>query len=346
MGLIFCDGFDSYSTSAELIRNWPGAAFTGTCFNATAGRLGGGAFQTVATSVTLQTLNSTSVMLILNNSQTLGISFWLKVSTPPSASTMILNFFNSNNGLNGGIHLVTGTGVLRLVSTAQATIATGGTNVCDNAWHWVEICFAPTNGSAVRQACYVDNISQWDSNLSTGSANNIVYMTLTSPATTTFTIDDFFLFDSTSPDPRTINIPAGPKQINTLRPNADNSVQFTPNSGGTNYNLVNESSGDEDASYVASNSSGQVDTYTYDDLAFTPLSITAVQLTSRLKNPGAGTFSFKTRCISGITTTDSASIVTSSAYNNTKTIFNQDPNTSAAWTTANLNSAKFGVTVV
>jgi len=269
------------------------------------------------------------------------------VSAAPTAQlNALVSVWSTLDVYHGGL-AVTTTGLLRLVNSGNTTQFTGGTNVCDGNWHWIEWGFADNTGGTGYQQCWADGVVQWSggtANLQAGPAN---YLTLVSGATQTWTIDDFFYYDGgVGQAPQWANQPLGPRQIDVGRPASDSLIQFAPDSGGVNFSRVNEVAADEDASYVQSATSGQADEYTLGALGFTPVTITSIQHVIRAKNPGAGSVSYKHRCHSGATTSDGSAIVTPSSYQNSRRILDQDPNTGAAWTGANLANAKIGQTVV
>ncbi len=337
MALLWCDGFDSYSATADLTRNWTGGASWP--WNATSGVNGGGCLKSVTTATSIiPPINGFS---ITNNSPA-GYCFWLKVTATPSANLLFLQEYTSAAAYSGGLVLLT-TGVFRLTdNSGTLNRVTGVTNICDGNWHWIEWLRTQNTGT---NALFVDGIVQWNGSFLLNNSS-IAYFALTTAAQGNYTMDDFFFFDNTAGGPTTSAMPFGPKVITTTRPGSDSSIQFTPDTPGTNYTRVNETSADDDTSYVQDNVSGHADEYGIAALGFTPASILGVQSTIRVKNPGAGGISFKQRCHSGATTNDGTAVIASPNYANYRAFYGNDPNTSAAWTAANLASAKFGQVVV
>lgn len=145
-----------------------------------------------------------------------------------------------------------------------------------------------------------------------------------------------------APAPQMADIPIGPRGAMTLRPNADSSVQFTPNIGSTNYTQIDDSAPDYETSYVEA-VTGNKDLYGYSDLSFAPADITGVMLNTMVENPNPGTITYQPVCKSNTTESDGSAVTASPNYNTGLQYYGQDPDTSAAWTQGGLNAALFGV---
>jgi len=276
----------------------------------------------------------------------IGVAFWLKVSAAPAAQGLLLDF--RDNGVNscGSIHVNT-SGQLALYNQDGVTlVTTGGTNVADGNWHWIEVYLI--SGNSATQKCYADGTIQWNGTLSIDSFNRTCdHLTFTSITNVTVTVDDPMIFTADSAvSPQPSDIPLGPQAIYTKAPSSDTAtVQFSTSSGSAHFSLVNEVAPDGDSTYVQDNTSGHTDLYNYSALGFSPAKVWSVNLKSLVKNPGSGSISFKNTCTSAGTSSDGASTVSPSSYQLKNTIYDQDPHTSATWTGANLDSATFGIKV-
>lgn len=162
-------------------------------------------------------------------------------------------------------------------------------------------------------------------------------------------LDDIIVYaDDGGNQPNAAQFPLGAQKIKTIWPNGDVSggVQFSPNSGVTNYTQVDEQTMDGDTTYVEDGTSGHQDLYDYQALGFTPSAINGVMVNTTVKNPASGTINFKAICKSGATQSDGVSTISPGGYQTFLQEFGVDPNTSAAWTQSNLDAATFGVKVV
>ncbi len=333
MALIFSDGFDSYSATADLLRNWTsGASWP---WNATSGINGGGCLKSVTSVVGISVpIGLTSIPATSNA----GYCFWIKITATPSATLLCVNEFTSAGSYAGGLSITTG-GLFRLTdNTGVTNRVTGVTNICDGNWHWVEWFRTSNTGS---NALWIDGIVQWNGSFLIANAI-LAYFGINTAAQGNYFLDDFFFFDSTAGGPVTSAMPFGPRQIITNRYGSDSSIQFSPDSGGVNYSRVNEVASDDDVSYVQANT-GNADEYGLAALPYTPVGILGVKHTLRVRNPGAGLINYKSRCHSGSTTSDSTAVVAQPNYFNNHFMYGTDPNTSAAWTPTNLANAKFGI---
>lgn len=329
---------DSYASTSDVLRKWSVVPWT---YNSTAGRGGGGALTATGAQVNLYTPTG------LTTSAEFCVAFWVKVSTTPSALCAFMTPLNTGGGGTNCIAVNT-SGQLAVYATALGVNLRAGPtlhSICDNAWHWVEIDMN-TTGAAVNKI-YIDGVLELSAAAGSAGATAADRIAFTNPTTTTCTLDDVIIWDNTAGNgPVFSSIPLGPRQISTGRPNGDGTVQFTPSSGSSNYLMVNESSPDGDTSYVQSATSGQQDLYDFANLSVAPTSITSVILNSHVENPNPGTINFKGICKSSATQTDGTSIIAPSNYRTLQQAFGIDPNTAAAWTTAGLNAAQFGIKVV
>jgi len=350
MGVFFADSFNSYSASSDLDRNWTGLTRVGWTWNATAGRTGGGAIQLVSTANGKLAIPSNLFSQIASG--IVGMGFWLKCTAAPTTNTWFLigqfnNTFGSNFASTSSILSIHTTGALAIGFNFSQTAGTvGSLNVCDGNWHYVEVYMGSYGSSA--QKCWVDTIQQWNMSFGGGAGDTQVNIVVggTSSANNTLTISDIYFFDNgVNESPLPTDQPLGQSVIDVFRPNGDSAVQFTRSTGSNNYANVDEVSANDDTDYNSDNVSGHADEYDYEDLAFSPGSIRAVQLVTRAKNNGPGGMQFKTRCRSGATVSDSGPLAVPASYQNNRRIFNRDPATSVAWTGSGFNAAKFGVLI-
>lgn len=341
MALVFCDGFDSYAATADMAKKW--GTNNGWVYNATAGRSGGGAMQ--ATSV----VTIFTPLTIISSTQQSVFGWWMKVSAIPAATTPIAWPVDVNGSppasSNNQLQVITGSGLLR-VSLNGGTFLNGNVNVCDGLWHWIEWNTECRTGGLATQILYVDSLIQF----STGGVNTSIMtqggFEFSGLAGCTLTIDDFIAYnDFAGGGPVVSSFPLNPRNITTFRPDADNTQAFSRSAGAANYSLVNEQTQDGDTTYVECGTSGDQDLYEYAAYSTNPANITSIMLNNVVDNPNAGTINFQAACKSGATTTLGTSIVAPSSYFTKQQQYPVDPNTAAAWTGANLASAKFGIKV-
>jgi len=338
MGLLFTESCDSYGVTADLGHNW--TALGTWTWNSTAGRTGGGAIVSSSASSGSNLTGPAGLPAVsLGASGTLqGYAFWIKVSAKPAST---LNLFVPCNQY----WLTINTNGILCGNTPSAANVPGWINICDGNWHWVEWECNYTGGGGLVFTVWVDTMPQNMAISSNTGGVAITTFTFVSMVGCVITFDDFVIIDNNAPAPQASAMPFGPSTLTTKRPNADHAIQFAPNAGGTNYTQVNEVASDEDTTYVQDGTSTQNDLYGYAALGFTPTHVWGANLFTRWKDPGAGTINIHAQCTSGVTNSKLASTVIPVSYNNQRWALNQDPNTSAAWTGANLDAAYFGVGV-
>jgi hypothetical protein len=332
MGLIFCDGFDSYGLAGDLGKKWQ-TVQSPWQWVAGAGRFGGGCARAISTGGGKLVSTVGSVPTNAN-----CFCFWLKVSAPPAAQSTIIAPVDGTGTVNGEYLAINTNGNIAMYVPFQGGAGTiAPMFIADNVWHWIEW---ETVGAGSR-LLYIDNIQQ----ISTSDAHGATTFSVAvlSIAGITITIDDLIAFDNSTGVPTVANFPLGSRQITTLRPVSDGAVNFaTLSAGTTHFNLVNEVNPDGDTSYCEDGASGHQDLFNMSALGFTPAGITTIMANAYMETGVPGTINNQMVCKSGATTTPSSSLVTSNVYSTRQASFPQDPNTSAAWTPSGLAAAQFG----
>lgn len=334
MTLRFTDGFDSYAATADLLKKWQ--VNGGATWSSSVGRNGGGGLQfTVA-----QGLISYPVAY---GGTISNFAWWYKATAKPGATSDILVGLTANTTGTGRFSITTG-GFLQLRTSGSVALITGNTNICDGNWHWIDTLNNWQNGAATTTV-YIDGVLQWNSSQNTAGGTTAM-IELVGFASGTQTWDDLISYDNTGSSPINSDFPIGPQQINTLRPNGDSAIQFSPDTGATNYTQVNEVNGDT-THYVQDGTSGHQDLYNYDDLSFSPAKIWGVMANAYANNPGIGSINHNQLCKNNTTTTTGTT--TQTPITNARVVqepFVLDPNTGSAWASSTaINSALFGIKV-
>lgn len=135
----------------------------------------------------------------------------------------------------------------------------------------------------------------------------------------------------------------GECRVEPLRPNGDTATKgFTPNAGVDNYARVNEVLTDGDTSYVYSSLVGAEDLYDIDNLSVTPQNIFAVQTRVVARKDDVATRVIQAGLKSGATTVYGSDFFLASSYTTKVDIYEEDPNTTAAWTKAAIDALQIG----
>jgi hypothetical protein len=147
-------------------------------------------------------------------------------------------------------------------------------------------------------------------------------------------IDDIYIADGASF--------LGPLKVVTLRPDADTTVEWTPSTGSTNYNLVNETP-DLQTTYVSSGTANDSDLYDIGDLPAIIVDIVGVQIEVQAKLSATGSETLSIQCESDSIQSAVAVTVDSTSWAAFSTILETDPATSAAWLTSAIDALQVGV---
>jgi hypothetical protein len=337
MALAFVDGCDSYAGSTDLLKKYASASSPWT-WSASGGRGGGGGIVAATTgAISLTTRNG---IFASSSARMLG-GFWFKASTMPASAATLLQGLGSGGNVCSALQLNT-SGAINTLRDTGATLATGAVNVCDNVWHWIEFNWL-SSGATLYYQLHVDGTQEYSSFGGSTSAT-FDHFKFLSCAGVTINLDDLIFYDGDGSSFTDSAYPLGAREVTTLRPTSDSTVQFTRSTGADNYALVDEVNGDI-TDYVEDSVSGHTDLYGYSNLGFTPSAINAVMLNNYLQNPSAGTINYKSVCKSSATQTDGASTVAPSSAIVKQDPYYVDPATAAAWTGSGVDAALFGIKV-
>lgn len=351
MALLYSESWRPYTATADIAKRWSvnGSAWT---WNSTGGPDGGPYMSCAAGASGASSYIYPTYTGNINKNSGLGIfGMWVKLSAKPSSTVAVQSWLinNVSPDTTRWFKATTGSGIITITGYNNGS-ATGLTNICDNKWHFVEYRFQISNTNSAF-TLYLDGAA--GAEIPTGnSLNFFVGSTCNGPlfignnAGMNVSIGPNFFYHDSGDAPVSSSFPMGPQIISCLSPTGDSSVQFTPDSGATNYTQVDEQPPDDDTSYVEDGTSGHQDLYDYGNLSFTPASIAGVLVTGRVKNPGTAAINFQQQCKNNATTTSGTSTAATIAnYVTYQQGFMKDPNTAAAWTKSGLDSALFGIKV-
>ena len=156
-----------------------------------------------------------------------------------------------------------------------------------------------------------------------------------------YALDNIYIYDDVGGTPSM----QGPIVIEQLLPTGDDTHNWTPSTGSTGYEVVDNTE-IEDTTYISNSTIDTIELWSYADLSEIDSDIIAIQQHTRVATDDVGMRTVDILCESGATTdTDSYGIATDGGFDILATIYETDPNTSSAWTISNLNAANFGVKV-
>jgi hypothetical protein len=131
----------------------------------------------------------------------------------------------------------------------------------------------------------------------------------------------------------------GSCQVLKIIPNADVALNWTPSSGATGFNLINETSPDDDANYIAAPFPAPA-AYkcALSDLPATVTSVRGVMPVHRSRKTDGGDGNIQLGAVSGGSTGLGADRPITTAYTYYADIFDADPATAGAWSRVSVNA--------
>lgn len=336
MSVLFLDGFGHYITS-EIGRKWD-AVGGSPAINAVGGRRGGGSLEfDTAGEYVEKTLSNLATVIIGGAFKVGSLSITQDILKFVDAGTVQLTLRVRTDGKieafrNGVTSLGASAGVV-FTAGVYAHLAVKVT-ISDGAG----VVRVDSAGSTVLNLTGVDTkhtANAYATALRVGAdGTNLV------------SFCDCYILDATGSAPQ--NDLLGDCRIDQTLPTAEgNSSALTPLSGTNNALMVDDSpSSDDDGSYVSAVSAPFKDTYVCQDfVSIGGSSVYAAQVNFVAKRDATGSRSV--RAIARPTGTDfnGSSQALTTAYKNYREVWQDNPQTAAAWTEANLNASEFGVEV-
>jgi len=235
-------------------------------------------------------------------------------------------------------------------SGADKGSTASGVIVADT-WYYIELkVHRAASGSAEVFVNGVSELSVSSQDFLEGSVNSYFAFGSvgSSDGAITF-IDDAYVATDASALPTEL----GDVRISTLLPNNDTGVSdWTPSAAGSPENafdLINDNigtNGDGDTSYISETTINNKSEFEMEDLAESPTSIHAVAVSTRASKTDAGSIGYTSYVESAGTEGAGTEIAPSeSSYNISTDVFENDPDTAAAWLEAAVNAIKVGVEV-
>lgn len=352
MALLWTDGMDRYGAAADFSSSGGYYATAPSSFQPAGGKTGGGCAR-CTNAVSFRKAFSTPGVITAGN----GVHFcgWLKVAAL-SANQGVVAFGTEINdttsrvfspqiivNTNGSLSVTQHNAFSIVLATSTAGLFSAGVythleyaaklNTAANGGYikvWINgnivINFAGTTISGGVPASFTD--------FSLGKDGNDA---------TNHDWDDIVFWDENGtdfayPQITTAYLPV----IETLSPDANDTVQFTPSTGSNFQNVDDPAFQNGDTDYNSSSTVGQADQFTLANQATTPAYTFGVTLKTVAKIDIAGTVNLRTRLVSGATTVESANRPLTTSYALYTDYYGKDPNTAAVWTPTQANNLKCG----
>jgi hypothetical protein len=358
MALLYIDGFDAADAGLRWVRTGVDADFT----YAASTRFGAGKAVTLS-SVTFDRPAALLRSITPSTAIYTGAAVKVGLERDSNASNPTANIFGlySDGGMTGHIYLrrITLTNAIALyrgdanvgtIGSPGTQIAISSAGVFDDNWHYIEV-YATIHDTTGRVTVRVDGNVVIDFTGDTrngGTSMNIdairfrtgIYSSWT--PNSPITIDDLYVCDGTG---AVNNSFLGDVRVQSLMPSgAGSSTQLTPTGSANNYANVNEVPYNS-ATYNASSTVGQRDTYALSDLVGNTTAIFGVQSVAHMQKNDAGTANAKVVLKSGASVYYDATQSLGASTAAYVQLRETDPATSAAWTVGNANALEAGMEV-
>lgn len=341
MALLWIDGFEAYGTSVGsapspsgvIGRKYGSVASEGT-MDIETGRVGGYGIELPVSACVMVTPSLTTVDTMIA-----GVGF----KVPSAVQAYILSFWDGGTlGMN--LRTQAGGSELQIYRGTTLVETSVGANIQTNTWMYVEMkvkCNNSTgtydvkvNGTTVLTATGVD----------TQAGSNAYHDTcrLRGSGVTCF-YDDFYVCDSSGSDNNDF---LGNVKVVAIFPDGDDTTNWTTSTPSANhYENVDETTVDDDTSYVEDDTTNTTDLYDYAALP-TLGTIMGLQINTDCRETDATSYDIKMPIESSGNQYDgSAETVGSVSWVTRRRIEGTNPDTSNAWTESEINAAKFGIKV-
>lgn len=336
--IIFMDGFDSYGTTANVPDKW--STTSTVAMSIVSGRYSGNA---------IKFTSSNSVSTSFANNQFICVSFAVNLNEPSSTRLLCTLYDTASSQVELRIN-PTGT-----ISWTRNTIAiSGGTStsmIHFDTWNYFEwkvmIADSITSNSCqlkVNGETFINLAATSDTKNTANAYANKFEFSATTTGGMTPSFDDCI-----------IQVGSGSDFLNDARiitsypsGNGDSS-QFSGSDGNStdNYLLVDETTPDDDSTYVESATIGNKDLYAFPTLGITANSILAVGVDINCRKTDVGPRTLCSVVKSASTEQDGTSTnLTDSYFYTVQSILPTDPATSSAWTQSAVESAQIGQKVI
>lgn len=333
MAILHMDGFDGYSSVADLALTYSGAAQN---FSTSAGRYGGGAWQ-------FGQIGTLIVPGPFPLETWMGFAYQMNEAT---SSEMVIATWNSVSDTEATLTYNATTGQMKAYrGNRNYLVASATVNVNDNAWHWWDIHHKQDVSGAFEIWIDGTRVLNFSGDMSYNAVSSLASITIGSVAVYTPRgyMDDLVIVDTTG---SANNGRVSDSRIESLRPSSDASPNNgTPSTGATHYGVVDDTTWDASDYTTITNTSGQEELFGISDLASTPSSVAAVKVTFYAQKTDTGSAILKTVVVSSGTEGDGPSQTLGTAWGRFGTIYEQDPHTTAPWIASAVNALQAGVKV-
>lgn len=339
--LLFIDGFDAYSTAAQATAgNWNSSNATPT-FTATNARTGRSLVCTISGG--LQRLHKT----MASNIQNAVVGCAVRINSFAVGSEQ--SIFSFYDGATQQCTLrINSNKTLSLCRGSNTTLTNGtsSNSLSMNTWYYIEVKIQIADSIGASSCIVKVNGTTWltvssgqDTKVSSNAYFNEFRIGLdTNVSGDEVMFDDLYICDTSG---SVNNDFLGDCKVNTILPSgAGTTTQWTPSTG-SNYQCVDEAQSNSDTDYVSTGTATNLDLYAMSDI--TGGTILGVKVNTVTRKDDAGTRTAAHAIRTGAVNYFGSAFSVTDSYAFNSTIWEQNPGTTAAWTSSEINSLEAGL---
>lgn len=339
MALRFIDGFDHYTTHAQLLCKYNGAGSSSYVVLDDGRRAGSQAVRLYA--------GSGFIIKSFEEQDTWVAGVAIKLEKLPTGNGAVFMFLDAGGDPQACLCVnAAGALVLKRGGTSGTTLATSTETLQAAKWYYIEGKITIANSGGTFSACINGRECAsytGDTRYSYSYEKAIAIKMYGMPSAVKVWYDDLYICDGTG---SSHNDFLGDVRVDTLFPSASGSAaEFTATGSVNNWENVDDTSPDEDTTYNVSDTVGHKDSFGFSDLSALGSSVIGVQANILARKDDAGTRLLRGVLRTGSTDYEGGDFSLADSYMNLIQTWPQNPNTAAAWTEAEVNAAEFGYKV-
>jgi hypothetical protein len=291
------------------------------------------------------------VRRVLSSAQTtVGVAarYWLNsLPAAANAAPQLVSVRDASNVIHGWVS-VNPSGYLEYYRNDSAgAVLVGQSNspvVVTNAWRHIEskiVLDTGTSGSVVVrlegvQQLSVTGIRTTRDTGAVASCSSVAIQNGIGTSATGMYVKDLICWDGSGSSNNNF---VGSCQVYKITPSSDASLNWTPSTGTTGYNLINGTTPDDDSGYISATSPAPSPaTFNMSDLPANVTSVKGVMAITRSRKTDGGDGQLQVSLVSGASTGDGSNRTITTAYTYWTDLWETDPQGGGVWTKARVDA--------
>jgi len=255
MALVFTENWKSYGATSDIIKKWAALQSPWT-WNATGGPDGGPCVSCATTGG----MGISSQVILPSGTNRFSFGVWVKFTGGWVANNTFFRFLNNVAGVSMQLRHINDTSGRWIMGDLNGTaMAVAVRSITDGLWHWLEGDVNISNNGPCKLS--TDGVLESAAALWSGVGNAYTLQLVSMTGLTTY-FGPMIVWDNVGSALNASHYPLGPRDIATIRPDGDGTVQFSRSGGSTNFSLVDETGGESGLSRIVSLTRDHTVTYT------------------------------------------------------------------------------------